>query len=90
MEIRKTVKIEPLTTDGKPLAQGLKYLFSDGERMFCGVYGGTSKKGALIFTGVTVGAFKDIRFNVMPRTIRTIYEASIDVLADAEGKNEED
>lgn len=90
MEIRKTATIEPLISTGNPMEKGKEYLFSAGDRLLCGTYKGLSKMGALMFIGGTVGKFKDIKFNVKPGTIKAIYEADIEILANKEGVTDEE
>jgi hypothetical protein len=46
-------------------------------RCFAGIYKGINKRGAVMFEGVI--ADNKVLFNVMPRSIKAIYKAEINV-----------
>ena len=83
MEIKKETKIIPMTTDGKPLHEGDKVVFSAEGRCFCGKFLGISKRGAVMVECIIAG--EKPTFNVMPRSIKHIYMAQITVDCEVAG-----
>lgn len=77
MEIKKEITVNPMTTDGKVLEYGDAVVFNAEGRCFAGMFNGINKRGAATF--VTVIAGEEVTFNVMPRSIKTIYKAEIKV-----------
>lgn len=77
MEIKKEITVNPMTTDGKILEYGDSVVFNAEGRCFAGKYMGMSSRGAVMFEGVI--ADNKVLFNVMPRSIKTIYKAEIKV-----------
>ena len=80
MEIKKEITVNPMTTDGKVLECGDKVIFTAEDKCFAGIYKGISKRGAVMFDGVIAGT--EVTFNVLPRSIMTIYKAEIKVEED--------
>lgn len=77
MEIVKELVIKPMTTDGKQMETGKKYVFIAQGKTIVGIFAGYAKKGALIFKNEICGA--KVSFNVLPKSISTIYEATLEV-----------
>lgn len=77
MEIKKEITINPMTTDGKILEYGDSVVFNAEGRCFAGKYMGMSSRGAVMFNSVIDDVL--VQFNVMPRSITTIYKAEIKV-----------
>jgi hypothetical protein len=80
MEIKKAITFNPITTDGKILEYGDSVVFNAEGRCFAGIYRGISNRGAVMFDGVIAGT--EVTFNVLPRSIMTIYKAEIKVEED--------
>lgn len=83
MEIKKETTIIPMTTDGKPLHEGDKVVFSAEGKCFCGKFLGISARGAVRFECIISGG--PATFNVMPRSIKSIYLAQITVNREVAG-----
>lgn len=83
MEIKKETTIIPMTTDGKPLHEGDKVVFTAEGKCFCGKFLGISSRGAVMFDGII--ADEKVRFNIMPRSIKSIYLAHITVNREVAG-----
>lgn len=77
MQLKKIMTVEAETTDGKKMVVGEDYIIVIADRSLCGAYQGISKKGALIFDVPLKN--EDISFNIMPSSIRKIFEATIEV-----------
>lgn len=77
MELKKETTISVLTTDGKKIGVGDTVVFNLEDRCCAGVYLGIGKKGALMFQSKIVGT--NVRFHVMPRSIKEIYLADVKV-----------
>jgi hypothetical protein len=77
MEIKKEITVNPMTTDGKIIEYGDAVVFNAEGRCFAGIYKGISPRGAIMLSGIVSDA--PVRFNVMPRSITTIYKAEIKV-----------
>lgn len=77
MQLRKITTIEAVTTDGKTMVDGMSYIIVISDRSLCGIYRGITKKGALMFD-VPVRS-ENIRFNIMPNSVKKIFEATIGV-----------
>lgn len=76
MELKKTTIVEAVMNDGEPLREGQAYVFSDGNRDFCGVFKEITARGTLKFAGVLL-EHKDVTFNIQPKSIVTIRAAEI-------------
>lgn len=68
------IEKEPLTTDGKPMKIGEKYVFHVGGRDFIGTYIGVGFKESLVFKNV-LPKFKNVKFNIKLNSVQSIYEA---------------
>ncbi len=77
MELVKETTISVMTTDGKKVEIGDTVAFNTEDRCCAGVFMGISKKGALMFNSKIVGT--DVRFHIMPRSIKEIYKAEVKV-----------
>ena len=77
MQIKKILTIEAMTTDGKKMIEGTDYIILIADRSLCGTYKGMTKKSALMFDVPLKG--ENIRFNIMPNSIKKIFEATIEV-----------
>lgn len=80
MILKKTVKVEATTTDGRKMVEGTNYIIVLSDRSMCGTYRGITKKSALMFNV----PLKDekISFNIMPSSISKIFEATIVIKKD--------
>lgn len=77
MKLNKVTTIEALTTDDKVMQAGTEYLIIIADKSLCGTFKGFSKKGALMFAIPLSG--EDTVFNIMPSSIKKIFEATIEV-----------
>ena len=77
MALVKETTISVMTTDGKKIERGDTVVFNLEDRCCTGVFMGIGKKGALMFRSKIVGT--DVRFHVMPRSIKEIYLADVKV-----------
>ena len=77
MEIKKITQQIVETTDGKEIHIGDVTVFNTSCGCFAGSFQGISKKGALMFDGVIANS--PVTFNVMPKSITTIFLADIKV-----------
>ena len=77
MQLKKIVTVEAETTDGKKMVIGMDYVIITADRSLCGTYRGISGKGALMFDAPLEG--DDTSFNIMPSSIKKIYEITIKV-----------
>lgn len=78
MEIKKTMIVEAITTDGKPMEIGKRYVFHTGGRDHIGTYSGIGLRGMLAMKNVIPG-HEDVTFNIKPQSVESIYEAEINV-----------
>lgn len=77
MILNKITTIEARTSDGKKMEEGTDYVIAIADRSLCGTYRGITKKSTLMFDAPIKG--ENIRFNIMPSTIKKIFEATIEV-----------
>lgn len=78
MEIKKTTIVEAITTDGKPMEIGKRYVFHTGGRDHIGTYSGIGFRGMLVMKNVIPG-HEDVTFNIKPQSVESIYEAEIEI-----------
>lgn len=81
MELKKEMIIEAVTTDGKPMKIGKKYVFHVGDKDFVGVYQGLGFRQMLKIACVMPG-FTEIVFNITPKSVQSIYEVDVDIKAE--------
>ncbi|POP31681.1 hypothetical protein C3B58_15405 [Lactonifactor longoviformis] len=77
MILNKITTVEATTTDGKRMVEGTDYVIILSDRSLCGTYRGITKKSALMFEVPVKG--ENIRFNIMPNSVKKIFEATIEV-----------
>lgn len=77
MKLKKITTIEAETTDGKKMVVGTDYVIIIVDRSLCGTYRGISSRGALMFD-IPIKE-ESISFNIMPSSIKMIYEATIEI-----------
>lgn len=77
MQLKKVLSVEAETTDGKMMVEGTDYVIILSDRSLCGTYRGITKKSALMFETPVRG--ESIQFNIMPGSVKKIYEATIEV-----------
>lgn len=87
MILNKVMTIEATTTDGRKMAEGTDYIIVTSDRSLCGTYRGITKKSALMFEVPIKG--EGIRFNIMPGSIKEIFEATIKVKQEYMNKPED-
>ena len=75
MILNKITTVEATTTDGKRMVEGTDYVIILSDRSLCGTYRGITKKSALMFETPVKG--ENVQFNIMPNSIKKIYEADI-------------
>lgn len=78
MEIKKTTIVEAITTGGKPMEIGKRYVFHMCGRDYAGTYSGIGFRGMLVMKNVIPG-YDDVTYNIKPQSIESIYEADISV-----------
>lgn len=77
MELVKETKVSVLTTNGEKIEVGDTVVFNLEDRCCVGVYMGITDRGALKFSGKIAGT--DVKFHIMPRSIKEIYKADVKV-----------
>lgn len=87
MILNKITTIEAVTTDGKKMICGTGYVIVIADRSLCGTYRGITKKSALMFEVPVKG--ECIQFNIMPNSIKKIFEATIEVKQEYMNKPED-
>ena len=92
MILNKITTVEATTTDGKRMVEGTDYVIILSDRSLCGTYRGITKKSALMFETPVKG--ENVQFNIMPGSIKKIFEATIEVkqeyMSKPEGATHED
>lgn len=84
MQIKKETVISVLTTRGETIRVGDTVVFNAEGKCYTGVYMGLTDRGALKFKGKIAGT--DVTWNVMPKSIKEIYKADVEVKNDEFGK----
>lgn len=87
MQLKKVLSVEAETTDGKKMIEGTDYIIVIADRSLCGTYRGITKKSALMFEVPIKG--ENIPFNIMPNSIKKIFEATIEVKREYMNKPED-
>lgn len=87
MQLNKITTIEATTTDGRVMKTGNDYVIVLADRSLCGTYRGITKKSAIMFEVPVKG--ESIQFNIMPNSIKKIYEATIEVRQEYMNKPED-
>lgn len=81
MEIKKEVKVSMLSTDNKEINVGDTVVFVVNDKCHFGTFKGFGDRSVLIFEGL------GCEYKVMPKTIKSIYLADIDIKEDKESED---